>query len=45
MRIRVATPDDAAILVDFNAAMARETEKKELLPEVIGAGVRALLAN
>ena len=25
--------------------MARETEEKELLPEVIGAGVRALLAN
>ena len=45
MRIRVATPDDAAILVAFNAAMARETEKKELLPQVIGAGVRALLAN
>jgi hypothetical protein len=45
MRIRVATPDDAAMLVDFNAAMARETEAKELLPEVIGAGVRSLLAN
>jgi ribosomal protein S18 acetylase RimI-like enzyme len=45
MRIRVATPDDAAILVAFNAAMARETENKQLLREVIGAGVRALLAN
>jgi ribosomal protein S18 acetylase RimI-like enzyme len=45
MRIRVATPDDAATLVDFNAAMARETEAKELLLEVIGAGVRSLLAN
>jgi ribosomal protein S18 acetylase RimI-like enzyme len=45
MRIRVATPDDAATLVEFNAAMARETERKELLPEVIGAGVRSLLAN
>ena len=45
MRIRVATPDDAATLVEFNVAMARETESKQLLPEVIGAGVRALLAN
>jgi ribosomal protein S18 acetylase RimI-like enzyme len=45
MRIRVAAPDDAATLVEFNAAMARETEAKELLPQVIGAGVRSLLAN
>ena len=33
------------MLVEFNCAMALETERKELLPEVIGAGVRALLAN
>ena len=45
MRIRVATPEDAATLVEFNAAMARETEGKVLLPEVIGAGVRSLLAQ
>jgi ribosomal protein S18 acetylase RimI-like enzyme len=45
LRIRLATPADAATLTEFNAAMALETEKKELLPEVIGAGVRALLAN
>ena len=45
MRIRVAKPDDAATLVEFNAAMARETESKQLLPEVIGAGVRSLLAS
>ena len=45
MRIRVAAPDDAAVLVEFNAAMARETEGKKLLPNVIGAGVRALLAS
>ena len=45
MRIRVATPDDSATLVEFNAAMARETESKQLLPEVIGAGVRSLLAS
>jgi hypothetical protein len=45
MRVRVATPQDAATLAEFNAAMARETESKELLPEVIGAGVRSLLAR
>jgi ribosomal protein S18 acetylase RimI-like enzyme len=45
MHIRQATPADAPPLVEFNCAMALETEGKELLPEVIGAGVRALLAN
>jgi ribosomal protein S18 acetylase RimI-like enzyme len=45
MAIRVATPADAAVLTEFNAAMALETEKKELLPEVIGAGVHSLLGN
>ena len=45
MRIRLATSADAAVLVEFNAAMALETEGKDLLPEVIGAGVRGLLDN
>lgn len=45
MRLRLATPADAGVLIEFNAAMALETEGKELLPEVIGAGVRSLLAN
>jgi ribosomal protein S18 acetylase RimI-like enzyme len=45
MEIRLATRDDAQVLIDFNRAMALETERKELLPEVIGAGVQALLAN
>ena len=45
MRIRLATSADAAVLVEFNAAMALETEGKNLLPEVIGAGVRGLLDN
>lgn len=43
--IRRAGAPDAQALIDFNRAMALETEKKELLPEVIGAGVRSLLAN
>jgi ribosomal protein S18 acetylase RimI-like enzyme len=45
MRVRQAAPADAPVLIEFNCAMALETERKELLPEVIGAGVRALLAN
>jgi ribosomal protein S18 acetylase RimI-like enzyme len=45
MHIRQVTPADVPLLVVFNCAMALETEGKELLPEVIGAGVRALLAN
>jgi ribosomal protein S18 acetylase RimI-like enzyme len=45
MQVRLATPQDAPALVEFNAAMALETEQKALLPEVIGAGVRSLLGN
>ena len=45
MRIRLATPADAGVLIEFNAAMALETEGKELLSNVIGAGVRSLLGN
>jgi ribosomal protein S18 acetylase RimI-like enzyme len=45
MRIRLATEVDAAAIVGFNRAMALETEGKDLVPEVIGAGVRALLGN
>ncbi|MGH8732462.1 MAG: GNAT family N-acetyltransferase [Burkholderiales bacterium] len=43
MNIRLAGAADAEALVEFNAAMALETEGKQLLPEVIGPGVRALL--
>ena len=45
MQVRLATPQDAPVLVEFNAAMALETEQKELLPDVVGAGVRSLLGN
>jgi ribosomal protein S18 acetylase RimI-like enzyme len=45
MKVRRAVASDAEILVEFNCAMALETEGKALLLEVIGAGVRALLAN
>jgi len=43
MRIRLARKTDAQAIVDFNAAMALETEGKRLLPDVTGAGVRSLL--
>lgn len=45
MRIRLARRRDAAALIAFNSAMALETEAKALFPEVIGAGVRHLLAH
>ena len=44
-RIRPATPDDAATIVDFNRRLARESEHRELDPETIAAGVRAILAD
>ncbi len=43
--IRVATARDAASLVAFNQAMARETEGKELDPAKISAGVAAVFAD
>jgi ribosomal protein S18 acetylase RimI-like enzyme len=45
IQVRLATPRDAQVLIEFNSAMALETEDKELLPDVIGAGVHALLAS
>ena len=41
--LRRGEPRDADTIAAFNAAMALETEGKELLPEVIGAGVRRLM--
>ena len=41
--IRAATPADAADLVDWNAAMAWETEHKQLDPEVLRRGVAGVL--
>jgi GNAT superfamily N-acetyltransferase len=43
--IRAARDDDAETLAAFNAAMALETEGKRLLPQVVLAGVRRLLAE
>jgi ribosomal protein S18 acetylase RimI-like enzyme len=43
LTLRLADERDVAALVEFNQAMARETEGRELVPEVITAGVRNLL--
>ncbi|MDB5913782.1 MAG: hypothetical protein JWP22_2457 [Ramlibacter sp.] len=43
--VRLARPADADTIAGFNAAMAWETEGKRLLPQVVGAGVRRLLAE
>ncbi|HEX4609287.1 MAG TPA: GNAT family N-acetyltransferase [Urbifossiella sp.] len=43
--IRRATPADAAVVAANNAALARETEAKELDPATLAAGVRAVLAD
>jgi ribosomal protein S18 acetylase RimI-like enzyme len=45
LQIRRASEADADFIAQANAAMALETEGKRLLPEVIGAGVRRLLAD
>jgi ribosomal protein S18 acetylase RimI-like enzyme len=45
IQVRVARAGDAENLIRFNAAMALETERKVLLAEVVGAGVRHLLAH
>lgn len=43
--IRCAVPGDAATIVRFQLAMARETEDLELDPAVVKAGVEALFAE
>ena len=43
--IRRGVPADAAVLAEYNTLMAAETESVTLLPEVIGPGVAAALAD
>jgi len=45
INIRSAEKEDVSSLVKFNILMARETENKELIPEVISLGVKNLLEN
>lgn len=43
--IRGATDDDVSIIAQFNRAMALETEDKQLDPQVVEAGVEAILTD
>lgn len=43
IRIRQATPDDVAVIAEYNVAMALETEQRELDPAVVHEGARTLL--
>lgn len=45
MEIRLAEREDAAALVEFNQAMAIETEGKQLDPETLRKGVEAVFAS
>jgi GNAT superfamily N-acetyltransferase len=45
LNIRRAEMSDAGTIARFNAQMAQETEGKELIADVIGAGVRKLMAS
>jgi ribosomal protein S18 acetylase RimI-like enzyme len=45
MIIRRALSQDATELAEFNINMALETEGVELIPEVIAAGVKAMIDN
>jgi ribosomal protein S18 acetylase RimI-like enzyme len=45
LTIRRAAPADEPVVVAFNLAIAWETEHKRLDPAVLGAGVRAVLAD
>ncbi|MEJ7624002.1 MAG: GNAT family N-acetyltransferase [Pyrinomonadaceae bacterium] len=42
MVIRIATRDDADVLIGFNTAMALETERKTLDQDVVGPAVAAI---
>ena len=43
--VRRATPADTELIVDFNRLLARESEGKELDPDLLRAGVAAGLAD
>lgn len=45
LQIRAASPDDLPTLVDYACAMAWETERKRLQPEVVQAGIAAVFAR
>lgn len=44
-QIRDAVEGDAARIAEFNARLAEESEGMHLLPEIVGSGVEAMLAD
>ena len=45
LTIRKATPEDAAVIIDFQQKMAWETEQMTLVPGTINKGVNAVFAD
>jgi ribosomal protein S18 acetylase RimI-like enzyme len=45
MNIHIANFEDADLLVEFNRAMALETEGKQLAPDVLRSGVEAVFSD
>ena len=45
IQIREAIKSDAGQIAEFNARLASETEAIQLLPDVVGPGVEAMLAD
>ena len=45
IQIREAIESDAGQIAEFNARLASETEAIQLLPDVVGPGVEAMLAD
>lgn len=45
MIIRKATPEDAAVIIDFQQKMAWETEQMTLIPDIIFKGVNAVFTD
>jgi len=45
MIIRIAEPADADSLIEFNQAMALETEGKQLDAQILGGGVKAVFGD
>ena len=45
MNIRLAAPDDAGTFIEFNQAMAFETEGKQLDPGIVDPAVRSIFTD
>jgi ribosomal protein S18 acetylase RimI-like enzyme len=45
INVRIATPADALVIIEFNAAMAKETENIELDRDRLRSGVEAILSD